>query len=122
VMATVLIDRYEVKCSICGWHTEFMVGAGMGDFHAVERANALHSQQVSRLCKSDLTVVKLAKQEAMTPPHPETSAGSPLSGLEFCPRCSSGPRQKADTVECPDCGYRWSGPRLLDILTPESKP
>lgn len=58
MMATVLVDRYSVKCAICGWHDEFMVGAGMGDFHAVERANALHSQQVSRLCKSDLTVVK----------------------------------------------------------------
>jgi hypothetical protein len=33
---------------------------------------------------------------------------NPLNGLEFCPRCSSGPRQKTDTVECPDCGYHWS--------------
>lgn len=38
-----------------------------------------------------------------------------VSGLEFCPRCSSGPRQRADVVECPDCGYHWSGPRLLDM-------
>lgn len=36
--------------------------------------------------------------------------------LEFCPRCSSGPRQKADVVECPDCGYHWSGPRLRDLI------
>lgn len=35
--------------------------------------------------------------------------------LEFCPRCGSGPRQEADAVECPDCGYLWSGPRLADI-------
>lgn len=42
--------------------------------------------------------------------------GSPLSGLEFCPRCGSGPRQRADTIECPDCGYQWSGPRLLDMV------
>ena len=37
----------------------------------------------------------------------------PLSGREYCPRCSSGPRQREDVVECPDCGYTWEGPRLL---------
>jgi protein gp37 len=43
-------------------------------------------------------------------------SGDPLNGLEFCPRCGSGPRQKADTVDCPDCGREWSGPRLLDFI------
>lgn len=43
----------------------------------------------------------------------------PCNGLEFCPRCGSGPRQKADTVECPDCGYEWAGPRLLDLIENE---
>jgi hypothetical protein len=36
-----------------------------------------------------------------------------LSGREYCPRCGSGPRQQTDVVECPDCGYPWSGPPLL---------
>lgn len=43
------------------------------------------------------------------------SEPDPLSGREYCPRCGSGPRQAADVVECPDCGYQWSGPRLLDV-------
>ena len=38
--------------------------------------------------------------------------------LEFCPRCGSGPRQKDDTIECPDCGRLWAGPRLLDLVEP----
>jgi hypothetical protein len=40
------------------------------------------------------------------------SEPDPLSGREYCPRCASGPRQPADVDECPDCGYRWSGPPL----------
>ena len=40
----------------------------------------------------------------------------PLSGREYCPCCSSGPRQAQDGVECPDCGYRWAGPPLLTII------
>jgi ribosomal protein L37AE/L43A len=44
-------------------------------------------------------------------------AGDPRAlAYEFCPRCGSGPRQKADVVECPDCGYEWAGPRLLDLI------
>jgi hypothetical protein len=50
--------------------------------------------------------------------NPEAAA---LSGLEFCPRCGSGPRQKADTVECPNCGYQWAGPRLLDAAAPSTE-
>ena len=49
----------------------------------------------------------------MTPHEPD-----PLSGREYCPRCGSGPRQREDIVECPDCGYHWAGPRLLDIVEP----
>ena len=40
--------------------------------------------------------------------------------LEFCPRCGSGPRQREDVEECPDCGYRWSGPRLRDLIEDDS--
>lgn len=39
--------------------------------------------------------------------------------LEFCPRCGSGPRQKEDIIECPDCGRHWEGPRLVDIVNGE---
>lgn len=46
------------------------------------------------------------------------SEPDPLSGREYCPRCSSGPRQPADVDECPDCGYPWSGPRLLGEAPP----
>ena len=42
-----------------------------------------------------------------------------VSALEFCPQCGSGPRQKVDTVECPDCGHVWAGPRLADLLEAE---
>jgi hypothetical protein len=38
---------------------------------------------------------------------------SVLNGLEFCARCGSGPRQREDVEECPDCGRKWAGPRLL---------
>lgn len=48
------------------------------------------------------------------PEIPTIQEVDPLSGREYCPRCSSGPRQPADVVECPDCGYPWAGPRLLD--------
>jgi len=41
---------------------------------------------------------------------------NPLSGREYCPRCSSGPRQLVDTEECPDCGYKWAGPPLLSLV------
>jgi len=52
-----------------------------------------------------------AGELVITPvPAPEVD---PLNGLEFCPRCSSGPRQRADVHECPDCGYLWAGHRLL---------
>jgi hypothetical protein len=47
----------------------------------------------------------------ITPLSPEDR--SVLSGLEFCARCGSGPRQRADVTECPDCGNQWAGPRLL---------
>ena len=36
-----------------------------------------------------------------------------LSGREYCPRCSSGPRRAEDVLECPDCGRHWDGPPLL---------
>ncbi len=42
--------------------------------------------------------------------------------LEFCPRCGSGPRQREDTVECPDCGRHWSGPRLRDLIEADESP
>lgn len=42
----------------------------------------------------------------------------PLSGREYCPRCGSGPRQREDVKECPDCGYRWAGPPLMMFLEP----
>jgi hypothetical protein len=51
----------------------------------------------------------------ITPGAPTEEArelASLMSGREYCPRCSSGPRQVADVTECPDCGYRWSGPPL----------
>ena len=41
--------------------------------------------------------------------------------LEFCPRCSAGPRRLEDVDECPDCGYHWSGPPLRAFLM-ETKP
>ena len=54
--------------------------------------------------------------DSLSEASPDTAQGSIRLDLEFCPRCSSGPRQKADTVECPDCGYPWSGPRLADLI------
>ncbi len=47
---------------------------------------------------------------------------SPLSGREYCPRCSSGPRQLADVDECPDCGYKWAGPPLALLLKENGEP
>lgn len=46
----------------------------------------------------------------------------PRNGLEFCPRCSSGPRGREDVEECPDCGYKWAGPRLLDSVEQREQP
>lgn len=36
----------------------------------------------------------------------------PRSGREYCPQCGSGPRQRQDIDECPDCGMTWAGPPL----------
>ena len=49
----------------------------------------------------------------ITPAPP--SEPDPLSGREYCPRCSSGPRQLQDIKECPDCGYQWAGPPLRSL-------
>lgn len=67
-MGTVLIDRYRVICPLCSYDHEFMVGAGMGDYHAVEVARRIHAQS-TRGCQDDshLTVIKLAVQEIPPP-------------------------------------------------------
>lgn len=44
-----------------------------------------------------------------------------ISGREYCPRCSSGPRQPEDIDECPDCGYPWSGPPLMFAVKDRGK-
>lgn len=51
----------------------------------------------------------------------ETPLGEvdPLSGREYCPRCGSGPRQREDVDECPDCGRKWGGPPLVLLLDEE---
>lgn len=45
----------------------------------------------------------------------------PLSGREYCPRCGSGPRQREDVEECPDCGRKWEGPPLVLWLEPQKQ-
>jgi ribosomal protein L37AE/L43A len=66
---------------------------------------------------------KIARQQGaaadrmMAPIHAAMDRGelviTPLSGREYCPQCGSGPRQREDVEECPDCGRKWAGPRLL---------
>ena len=58
--STVLVDRYQVTCSNCGFDDEFMVGAGRGDFFAVKDAESLHNRE-ARTCDCDLalTVTKI---------------------------------------------------------------
>lgn len=66
-MSTVLVDRYRVTCSNCGFDHEFMVSAGRGDYFAVKDAERLHERE-ARACECDLalTVTKL-EVGAMTP-------------------------------------------------------
>lgn len=41
-MSTVLVDRYRVRCPRCGYDADFMVGAGMGDYHATREGRRIH--------------------------------------------------------------------------------
>lgn len=41
-MGTVAVDRYRAFCHSCGFDREFMIGAGMGDLHAVAEAQRIH--------------------------------------------------------------------------------
>jgi hypothetical protein len=70
---------------------------------AQERAADRMLEPIRRAIEAGDLVIGPAPQEV-----------SPWSGLEFCPRCGSGPRQRDDGDECPDCGRKWAGPRLLD--------
>ena len=62
-MGTVLVDRYRLICQNCGVDTEFMIGAGRGDYDAVREARRIHAlESAPRECQSDdkyLTVTKL---------------------------------------------------------------
>lgn len=79
-MSTVLVDRYRAVCSNCGFDSEFMVGAGRGDFFAVKDAESLHKRE-GRQCDSDLhlTVTKV-EVGAMTPDALLTDAREWLDG------------------------------------------
>ena len=83
---------------------------------AQERAADRMLEPIRRAIDSgELMVGPAREHENLTGTQRDTLTGNPLSGLEFCPRCSSGPRQSIDGDECPDCGYKWFGPRLLDL-------
>ena len=82
---------------------------------AQERAADRVLEPIRRAIDAGELVIGPCEQNNLIAVQQKTLIIDPLSGLEFCPRCASGPRQAQDVDECPDCGYKWAGPRLLDI-------
>jgi hypothetical protein len=69
-MGTVLVDRYRVICENCGYDSEFMIGAGRGDYDAVHEARRIHAnvnESQERQCPTDrfLMVTKLEKSASL---------------------------------------------------------
>ena len=80
-MGTVLVDRYRLICQNCGVDTEFMIGAGRGDYDAVREARRIHAlESAPRECQSDdkyLTVTKLEVGASAPPTQEPTSPTDP---------------------------------------------
>ena len=65
-MSTVLVDRYRVTCSNCGFDQEFIVGAGRGDLFAVKDAERFHAQGALH-CDSEIDLTVTKREVVMTP-------------------------------------------------------
>jgi len=71
-MSTVLVDRYRLVCPHCGLDTPFMVGAGVGDIHAVQEAWRIHdSLGPWRACPDDSDIIVSKLEVGASPPEPK---------------------------------------------------